>query len=67
MLDECNELRTKILDPSTVPWNIKGKDEKLQTIYKSIGNTTYRIKLWKILVPKKLEIGRKTLNHYAVS
>lgn len=25
MLDECIELRTKILEQSTVPWNIRGK------------------------------------------
>lgn len=29
MLDECNELRTKILEQSTVPWNRRRKNQNV--------------------------------------
>lgn len=30
MLDECKELKIKILEQSTVPWDIKGKHNILE-------------------------------------
>ncbi|CAC5373906.1 unnamed protein product [Mytilus coruscus] len=37
MIDECKELRTKMLDQSTIPWNIRGKGKLLKAYYDDIG------------------------------
>ncbi|CAC5422234.1 unnamed protein product [Mytilus coruscus] len=36
MLDECKELKTKILEQSTVPWNIRGKNKTFRPILSTL-------------------------------
>lgn len=43
MNEECNDLRTKHLDNSTVPWNIRGKTRNLKIIQCNMDTTKLKL------------------------